>query len=106
MLLSDRLDYEIGTVADVGSRRIRRDFRNGRQSSFSSPVVREPGNPGKTLRQQGERLRSKYFPKVEKKACQPIEFSINGNSWRQTGYAATAKPNQTHGETNDKKRAN
>ncbi len=91
MLLSDRLDYEIGTVADVGSRRIRRDFRNGRQSSFSSPVVREPGNPGETLRQQSDRPRSKYFLKSEKKACQYFEFSINGNSWRQTGGFSRSK---------------
>jgi len=74
MLLSDRLDYEIGTVADVGSRRIRRDFRNGRQSSFSSPVVREPGNPGETLRQQGDRPRSKYFQKVKKKLVSLLNF--------------------------------
>ncbi len=74
MLLSDRLDYEIGTVADVGSRRIRRDFRNGRQSSFSSPVVREPGNPGETLRQQSDRPRSKYFKKVKKKLVSILNF--------------------------------
>src|SRR4051794_21046052 len=40
------------------------------------------------------RLRSKNFEKSEKKACQPSK----------TPVILTAKPNQTIGETNDKKR--
>ena len=67
MLLSDRLDYEIGTVADVGSRSIRRDFRNGRQSSFSSPVVREPGNPGESYDNRATDPVQNIFKKVKKK---------------------------------------
>jgi hypothetical protein len=39
-------------------------------------------------------VRSKYFKKNEKKACQPSKTSL----------ILTAKPNQTNGETNDKKR--
>jgi hypothetical protein len=45
-------------------------------------------------RHHSGRLRSKYFKKSEKKACQPS----------QTPVILTAKPNQTIGETNDKKR--
>src|SRR5437764_8419660 len=45
-------------------------------------------------RHRSGRVRSKNFEKSEKKACQPA----------QTPLILTAKPNQTIGETNDKKR--
>src|SRR5438132_2353092 len=43
-------------------------------------------------RHQSVRVRSKYFKKSEKKACQASKTSV----------ILTAKPNQTNGETNDK----
>src|SRR6476620_1608509 len=50
---------------------------------------------GRTLaRHRSGRVRSKNFEKSEKKACQPAK----------TPVILTAKPNQTIGETNDKKR--
>ena len=45
-------------------------------------------------RHHSGRVRSKYFKKSEKKACQASKTSL----------ILTAKPNQTNGETNDKKR--
>src|SRR5438477_5571592 len=43
-------------------------------------------------RHQAVQVRSKYFKKSEKKACQASKTSL----------ILTAKPNQTNGETNDK----
>src|SRR5438132_1412408 len=43
-------------------------------------------------RHHSVRVRSKYFKKSEKKACQASKTSV----------ILTAKPNQTNGETNDK----
>src|SRR5438477_3189725 len=45
-------------------------------------------------RHHSVRVRSKYFKKSEKKACHASKTSV----------ILTAKPNQTIGETNDKKR--
>src|SRR5205085_4123388 len=50
------------------------------------------GLTGVPPRHQSVHVRSKYFKKSEKKACQPF----------QTSLFLTAKPNQTNGETNDK----
>src|SRR4051812_607238 len=58
--------------------------QNGPKSGFGRLAGRHPFG----------RLRSKYFKKSEKKACQPPGTPVN----------LTAKPNQTIGETNDKKR--
>jgi hypothetical protein len=52
------------------------------------------GLTGELPRHHSLHVRSKYFKKSEKKACQPLKTSL----------ILTAKPNQTNGETNDKKR--
>jgi hypothetical protein len=60
-------------------------------------LAKFPKNGGETRltraagRHQSVHVRSKYFKKNEKKACQASE----------TPVILTAKPNQTNGETND-----
>ena len=63
-----------------------------------APTEKKLQNVGKTClthgaaRHQSVHVRSKYFKKNEKKACQASKTSL----------ILTAKPNQTNGETNDK----
>src|SRR2546430_3513790 len=54
--------------------------------------IQKTGLTRRMPRHHSVRVRSKYFKKSEKKACQASKTSV----------ILTAKPNQTNGETNDK----